>query len=137
MATTSQPDAFFCLSCRVTGELDLHGRCATCGSDAVTHPLRYWLSFSEADDCCIRERTAPRAANLEDGEVGSLLSDTRRTFSSLRETNCDSNQKGEKKHKTITLRSSCIPILIWDYRNDSRSTKRSERAGHRFFYQGL
>lgn len=67
MATTVATSQFFCLSCRLTGELDVHGRCATCGSDAVTHPLRYRLDFLEADDC-IREKKAPLAVNLEDGK---------------------------------------------------------------------
>jgi len=67
MATTVATNQFFCLSCRLTGELDLHGRCATCGSDAVTHPLRYQLNLLEADEC-IREKKAPFAANMGDGK---------------------------------------------------------------------
>jgi len=67
MATTVATNQFFCLSCRLTGELDLHGRCATCGSDAVTHPLRYRLSLLEADEC-VREKKVPLAVNLEDGK---------------------------------------------------------------------
>ena len=66
MATVAT-NQFFCLSCRLTDELDLHGRCATCGSDAVTYPLRYRLSLLEADEC-IRERKAPVVLNVEDGE---------------------------------------------------------------------
>jgi len=64
MATTVASNQFFCLNCRLTGELDLHGRCATCGSEAVTHPLRYGLNLLEADEC-IRETKAPLAANLK------------------------------------------------------------------------
>ena len=67
MATAVATNQFFCLSCRLTGELNLHGRCATCGSDAVTHPLRYRLKLLEADEC-IREKKAPLAVNLEDGK---------------------------------------------------------------------
>ena len=68
MTATVASNQFFCLSCRLTGELDLHGRCATCGSEAVTHPHRYQLNFSESDGCCIREKKASLALNLEDGE---------------------------------------------------------------------
>ena len=41
---------FFCLNCRVTAELDQHGRCGTCGSDAVTYPgtYRLWMPQLEA-----------------------------------------------------------------------------------------
>jgi len=28
-------EAWFCTNCRQQGELDRHGRCATCGSDRV------------------------------------------------------------------------------------------------------
>ena len=73
MATTVATNQFFCLSCRVTGELDLHGRCATCGSDAVTHPLRYRLIFSAADDCRIREKKAPVSLkNSEESRRGRV-----------------------------------------------------------------
>jgi len=71
LRATVASNEFFCLSCRLTGELDLHGRCATCGSEAVTHPLRYRLNFLEADDCCIREKRVPLKFNLEDYEAGS------------------------------------------------------------------
>lgn len=64
MAPTVATNQFFCLSCRLTGELDQHGRCATCGSDAVTHPLRYRLNLLEADEC-IREKKMPLAVSLE------------------------------------------------------------------------
>ena len=67
MATMAATNQFFCLSCRWTGELDLHGRCATCGSDAVTHPLRYRLDLLEADEC-LREKRAPLTVNREGGK---------------------------------------------------------------------
>ena len=67
MPATIGTNEFFCLSCRLTGELDLHGRCAACGSDAVTHPLRYQLNLLEAGEC-IREKKLPLAVSLEDGK---------------------------------------------------------------------
>jgi len=68
MATTAATSEFFCVSCRLTAGLDMHGRCATCGSDAVTHPLRYRLILSAADDCCIREKKAPLELSLKNSE---------------------------------------------------------------------
>jgi len=74
LSATVATNEFFCLSCRLTGGLDLHGRCATCGSDAVTHPLRYQLHLLEADDCCIREKKIPPALGLEGNEERSRSS---------------------------------------------------------------
>jgi len=71
MSAAVQINEFFCLNCRLTGQLDLHGRCATCGSDAVTHPLRYQLHFLEADGSGMREKKIPLTLNLEGNEYGS------------------------------------------------------------------
>jgi len=71
MPATVATNKFFCLNCRLTGELDLHGRCATCGSDAVTHPLPYQLQFLEADGSGMREKKIPLALNLEGNEDGN------------------------------------------------------------------
>jgi len=68
LAATVGINEFFCVSCRLTAGLDIHGRCATCGSDAVTHPLRYRLILSAADDCCIREKKAPLELSLKNSE---------------------------------------------------------------------
>jgi hypothetical protein len=59
---------FFCLSCRLTAELDIHGRCATCSSDAVTHPLRYRLILLAADGCRIREKKVQLELSLENNK---------------------------------------------------------------------
>jgi len=67
LAATVGINEFFCVSCRLTAGLDIHGRCATCGSDAVTHPLRYRLILSAADDC-IREKKAPLELSLKNSE---------------------------------------------------------------------
>jgi len=65
LAATVGINEFFCVSCRLTAGLDIHGRCATCGSDAVTHPLRYRLILSAADDCSIREKKVPLELSLK------------------------------------------------------------------------
>jgi len=51
LPATVRTNEFFCVSCRLTAGLDIHGRCATCGSDAVTHPLRYRLIISAPENC--------------------------------------------------------------------------------------
>jgi hypothetical protein len=50
--TIRRSDFFCCLNCGMTAELDTHGRCATCGSNAVTYPGTYPLGMrqSEAGD---------------------------------------------------------------------------------------
>jgi hypothetical protein len=68
LAATVGANEFFCLSCRLTAELDIHGRCATCGSDAVTHPLRYRLIHSASDNCCIREKKVLFELGLKNNE---------------------------------------------------------------------
>jgi hypothetical protein len=65
LAATVGINEFFCVSCRLTAGLDIHGRCATCGSDAVTHPLRYRLILSAVDDCCIKEKKVPLELSLK------------------------------------------------------------------------
>ena len=103
MSAAAATIEFFCLSCSLTGELDLHGRCATCGSDAVTHPLRYQLNLLEADDCCIREKRAPPALNLEGNEDccrGSLFSVSwQASLIAFRQTIFDFNNKGKRRMK--------------------------------------
>ncbi len=51
---------FFCMNCHVIAELDKHGRCGTCGSDAVTYPGIYqlWMPQLEAD--CMSEKSPAR-----------------------------------------------------------------------------
>jgi hypothetical protein len=68
LPATVGTNEFFCVSCSLTAELDVHGRCATCGSDAVTHPLRYRLILLAADDCCIREKKVPLELSLKNSE---------------------------------------------------------------------
>jgi hypothetical protein len=68
LPATVGTNEFFCVSCNLTAELDPHGRCATCGSDAVTHPLRYRLILSAADDCCIREKKVPLELSLKNSD---------------------------------------------------------------------
>jgi hypothetical protein len=68
MPATAGTSEFFCMSCRLTARLDIHGRCPTCGSDAVTHPLRYRLILSAADDCCLREKKVPLDLGLKNSE---------------------------------------------------------------------
>ena len=70
MPATVGSNEFFCLSCRLTAGLDIHGRCATCGSDAVTHPLRYRLFISAADDSGVREKKGPTELRLKRSEEG-------------------------------------------------------------------
>jgi len=96
LIATVGTNEFFCLSCCLTAELNMHGRCATCGSDAVTYPLRYRMVLSAADDCCIREKKVPLESSVKNseesrrgrvqapGNVGDLFG----------KTNLDSNQKG-------------------------------------------
>jgi hypothetical protein len=89
---------FFCLSCRLTAGLDIHGRCATCGSDAVTHPLRYRLFLSAADDCGIREKKGPLELSLETSEESyhdAYQHSGGKFWWYFSKTNPDSNQKGK------------------------------------------
>jgi hypothetical protein len=65
LPATVETNEFFCVNCRLTAGLDIHGRCATCGSDAVTHPLRYRLILLAADDCCIREKKVPIELSID------------------------------------------------------------------------
>lgn len=38
MQDVPMSEEFFCLDCSIVGELDRHGRCGTCGSNAVAFP---------------------------------------------------------------------------------------------------
>jgi hypothetical protein len=60
--TVHPNEFFFCLNCRITAELDKHGRCATCGSDAVAYPGSYKLRIRESD-AYLSEKNAPQPAN--------------------------------------------------------------------------
>jgi len=97
LPATVGTNEFFCVSCGLTAGLDIHGRCATCGSDAVTHPLRYRLILSAADDCCIGGKKVPLELSLKNseesrrGRIGRAVLTTTaacsRDFASVRESN--------------------------------------------------
>src|SRR5260370_17157581 len=59
---------FFCLNCRITAELDKHGRCATCGSDAVAYPGTYKLWIRESEAGYLSEKSAPQPSNYGNSE---------------------------------------------------------------------
>lgn len=42
-------EKFFCLDCKLTGELDVHGRCGCCGSNAVVFPEHHGQSAIETE----------------------------------------------------------------------------------------
>jgi hypothetical protein len=84
LTATVGANEFFCLSCCLTAELNMHGRCATCGSDAVTYPLRYRMVLSTVDDCCIREKKVPLELSLKNSEESR-----RAMFIGIAPRNCD------------------------------------------------
>jgi hypothetical protein len=100
LPATVGTNEFFCVSCRLAAGLDIHGRCATCGSDAVTHPLRYRLILAAADNCRIREKKVPLELSLKNSEEsrrgGAYRYSGGKFWWFLSKTNLDSNQKGKK-----------------------------------------
>jgi len=105
LPATIATNEFFCLSCRLTGELDQHGRCATCGSEAVTHPFRYRLNFLEVDDCCIREKKAPLALSLEGDEERSRSSFLSRAREESLMTFCKTGFSSMKRGNAVMKRN--------------------------------
>lgn len=47
-------EKFYCLDCLMIGDLDAHGRCATCGSNAVAFPEGI-LEFKTPKDLEVEE----------------------------------------------------------------------------------
>lgn len=65
----TENEFFFCLNCHVTAELDKHGRCATCGSDAVTYPGTYQLFVRRLEAAPLSGHSGARPSSFTPNEA--------------------------------------------------------------------